>query len=822
MKNKYKKKKQNALSALFSGSSENVSIHTENKKSNLTLWERIPMMWRVFLLAFLASILLFLPAIIAGKGIFLLVGDYNSQQIPFYMHAHEAIRSGRVGWDWLTDLGSNFVTSYTFYLLGSPFFWMTIPFPNSWIPYLLGPLLMLKTSLCAAFAYGYLRRHTQTDGAAMLGSFMYAFCGFAIYNIFFNHFHDVMVFFPLLLWSLDKLLEDGQRGIFALAVAASALVNYFFFFGEVVFVVIYYFIRLGYGSFEKSWKKFGLLCLEAVLGVAISMILLLPSVLAIVQNERLENFYSGTNMWFFGKARMLDVITSYILPPQFTSQQVYYDGAATRWTSLSAYLPVFGISGVIAYCANNRRSWLKTLVIVLIIMSVVPILNSAFVAFNASLYMRWFYMLVMMLTLATVKALEELETKELVKYSYVYLALMLGAIAIIWLTPNFDDNVFTKLGLYVTDNIVPLCILNAFAIIGFVFLRLALSRHDISVRKRPFFKSAMALVLAFSVLFGNFYLFWGKSLAYSNGYLINDAIKGAPNVDFGDDEGVFRIDSDNSLSNIGMFWGVPNVHCFHSIVPASIVSFYKFLGEERSVSSKIDESQYALRSLTGVKYYCDRINSSKSFAESHTSSDTLMPGYTYSTTFNNYDIWLNNYALPMAFKYDYYLTTGMAENITTNRRANAMLRGVVITLEQASRLDGTVLEQAENISSADFTKSKYYKDCEKLRANAADSFEIKQDGGFIVKTSYDTKAFVYINVPWEEGWSCTVNGTEAHIERANIGFMAVVVPAGEVTIEFSYQTPGLAVGAIVTLTGILLLAGYYFLPIVCKRAKRKA
>ena len=101
-------------------------------------WRRQSGGLRVFLLALGTGVLLFVPAIIAGKGCFLLVGDFNSQQVPFYKVAHAAIRNGEWGWNWLTDLGANFISSYSFYLLGSPFFWLTIPFPTDWLPYLWG------------------------------------------------------------------------------------------------------------------------------------------------------------------------------------------------------------------------------------------------------------------------------------------------------------------------------------------------------------------------------------------------------------------------------------------------------------------------------------------------------------------------------------------------------------------------------------------------------------------------------------------------------------------------------------------------------------
>ena len=139
-----------------------------------------------FLLGLLVSACFFLPYMIFSEGYFTFYGDFNVQQIPFYKECHAAIKSGNIFWNWNTDLGANFIGSYSFYLLGSPFFWLTIPFPNSFVPYLMGPLLILKFGCAALTAYFYIRRFTRTPDAAMLGGLLYAFSGFSVYNIFFN------------------------------------------------------------------------------------------------------------------------------------------------------------------------------------------------------------------------------------------------------------------------------------------------------------------------------------------------------------------------------------------------------------------------------------------------------------------------------------------------------------------------------------------------------------------------------------------------------------------------------------------------------------
>ena len=208
---------------------------------------------RAFLIALATAALIFIPFIIWDKGYFFFYGDFNVQQIPFYKLAHEAVRSGDLFWNWYTDLGANFIGSYSFYLLGSPFFWLTLPFPTEFVPHLIGPLLILKHACAAATGTLYFKRFVAPRSYAVFGGLLYAFSGFAVYNIFFNHFHEAIIFFPLLLVGLEELMVNNRRGVFALAVAINAFVNYWFFIGEVVFVLIYFAFRAASPDWHMTW-----------------------------------------------------------------------------------------------------------------------------------------------------------------------------------------------------------------------------------------------------------------------------------------------------------------------------------------------------------------------------------------------------------------------------------------------------------------------------------------------------------------------------------------------------------------------------------------
>ena len=338
-----------------------------------------------FIIALFCAAALFVPYMILDEGYFIFYGDFNVQQIPFYQTCHEAIKSGNISWSWLTDLGSNFIGSYSFYLLGSPFFWLTIPFPNWFVPYLMGPLLILKFACAALTAYLYIRRFTKTAEAARLGGLLYAFSGFSIYNIFFNHFHEAIIFLPLLLLAFEMLITENKRGVFALAVALCAVSNYFFFFGMAVFTVIYFFVRLSTGAIKVKFSRFAAIVLEAVLGVGIACALLLPAVFAIVDNSRVSNTQLGWNAIMYGKEQIyLNVIQCFFFPPDIPARPVFFPGAEVKWSSLGGWLPVFSMVGVFAWFTSRKKSWLKRIIGICAFMAMVPVLNSALVLYAYS------------------------------------------------------------------------------------------------------------------------------------------------------------------------------------------------------------------------------------------------------------------------------------------------------------------------------------------------------------------------------------------------------------------------------------------------------
>ncbi len=115
-----------------------------------------------------------------------------------------------------------------------------------------------------------------------------------------------------------------------------------------------------------------------------------------------------------------------------------------------------------------------------------------------------------------------------------------------------------------------------------------------------------------------------------------------------------------------------------------------------------------------------------------------------------------------------------------------------------------------NLDGVSYTEAAYYKDCLDRRAVSCGSFS-RDNSGFTAQITTGEERLVFFSVPWESGWSAEVNGQPAEVEKVNVGFMAVRVPAGASTIRFTYSTPGLALGALASGIGVVLLALYLLL-----------
>jgi hypothetical protein len=154
-----------------------------------------------------------------------------------------------------------------------------------------------------------------------------------------------------------------------------------------------------------------------------------------------------------------------------------------------------------------------------------------------------------------------------------------------------------------------------------------------------------------------------------------------------------------------------------------------------------------------------------------------------------------------------------------------MLKGMLLTDKQIKKY-GHLMQDIESIydnyleneigTTLSISAEDLEYDCQQLKQTTANEFKTDKNG-FTATVSRDKANLVFFSIPYDEGWSATVNGKPVEIEKVNVGFMAVEVPEGESTIRFNYETPGLITGLGVTLCAALIFLIYFIIWVFISR-----
>ena len=773
--------------------------------------------WQAVGLCALTAAVFFLPFYILDGGFFHYAGDFNSQQISFYRYMNGFVKgagypdSAFAGaphntFSWATDLGSGVMNAYSFYLYGSPFFWLSVLLPQSWLPYMMVPLLVLKFGVAGGGAYLYLRRYVKNANYAVLGACLYALSGFAVYNVFFNHFVDVVALFPYLLWALDEAVYENRHGLFAFWVAVNLLNNYFFFVGQVIFLCIYFVCKLTAKDFRLTGRKFGHLLWESVLGVAMGCLLLFPAVLSLLQNPRTIDLSSGWGFLTYAKVQQyLAILLSWILPPDSPYLTSVWSEGVIKWTSMTAYLPLCSLAGAMAYWRSRKADSKKRIVAVCAVCALVPVLNSAFYALNSSYYARWYYMPTLILAAMTVNALEDPEIDldaPARGISWIMLATLVFAVV-----PVRDDTTETwSFGVLKNPG-------QFFAVLGFGLLGLVLYRYLCGKWRQDsrFVQRMTAAVLVFACVFTMVHIGIGK---FGQWHTDSDLVEQDTNALLLKDdlpEGDYRIDTYKIHDNIGMWLDKSCLQYFGSTAAPSILSFYPGLGVKRDVRSEPEIANYALRGLLSVEYLITTPEKRESF------EDEADEGWTYLGDLDGYALYRNDNYVPMGFTYDYYVTEATYETSIKTLRSNLLMRALVLEDEDVEKYSSYLTELSEDMLN-DLHYDSYAQDCADRRAHSCSVFQMN-NAGFHAEITLEKANLVFFSVPYDDGFTAYVNGEKTEILRVDEGLMAVLCPAGTNSIDFVYQAAGLSASRVVTTVAIPVWVVYvaYFV-----RRKRRS
>ena len=762
--------------------------------------------WRhAFLLGALLAFAALAPAILPYGGRFVTRGDYIEQQLPFILETRRLLLGGLNSYSFNTFLGAPGVGSYSFYTLGSPFVWPLALLPQALIPFGISVMAVLKHAFAALCSFAYFRKMIRDERIALAGSVLYALSSFTIVNTQFYHFTEVIAFFPLILLGLETAMSDKPRpGLLALACGLNALVNYYFMLSSALLAALYFAFRF----FSEDWKpartfrRVFFTVFECGVGCALSGVLLLPSLMHMLTITRTGASDVPLLMQQYSPSLLMERLRVLLMPIESNVVHAYY-GDAPSWSSTAAYLPLLGLTGTCVFAfAQKGNRWLKALLAALLLCSAVPVLCGAFALFTNTSYTRWWYGLVLLLTLASLYALRDVRSRRVWLTAFAACSAAAALLTVPFLLPQGILNVLPRriaeiivnrrTGAYAGDTLRALSI--SLTLLGGAGLLLIIC-------KKLSFRAAMAvLCLCACVQYGG-YIAAGDKEILSGG---TQAGKGVYTLEqiaeptlsalkLPEADGYKRIDYGPMLRNYGLIRGCSSLTCFSSLRTSTVGKFVSMagFGYDESTTVSPPDSSAAIRALLSVTEY-------------HKTSNQGAPeGFVYSHDENGFAVYTNPNAVPMGFLQT-TVTGTHHQRMDSETIGSVLLASATMDDAYLARFEGRMQKlDVYNIPS-------WQESVRRLQENACHTFTTHSNG-FTACIDAKEAGLVIFTIPHDKGFSAKVDGQPAEIIPCSVSFMGVWVEPGEHEIIFTYHTRMLSLGIVMSALAAIVLGAYVFL-----------
>ena len=753
---------------------------------------------KIFFINLLIALICFLPTIIVNNGVLFINHDYNAQYISFNALINNAIKTGNgFFWNNSIDIGGNLLELFTsiFY---TPFSIETLSvlFPVKLLPYVLSFVTILNFTMCGVTSHLYFKRHIKNENVVIICSILYAFSGYQIINLVYANFYKFFVFFPLLLLSFEMLVEDNRKFLFMSCIAIAST-NIFFFTMEVVFLIIYFFVKYGYEYInKKEIKKMFLvisrIMIEVIVGIMIMAFINLPNIEFLLGNERATGNINLIPTIDNLKEFYIKNIKSYLLIPQAMSMGVF--PRHKDFMSNSIYIPIFSFILYFTY-AKNKKDYLKRLIIVFFIFNVLRLLNASFYLFKGE-YHRWNHMFLMVLILATGKILEDKNKYDIKRITYI----SIGLIGLLSIT-LFIKNVYIDKN-YDNKYLFSLLFLMIFTIVLYVLAYIIYEKKEVIISdiKRIFL---IFIVPIFIMVNFNIYYYQNTTDTSGVSFDINGKSKGENLIKYY--ETAFLLDNeigpyrykfvDNNSEafyfNLGMLNNLPTINSFVSSIGNDADRFYTSIDNKRGVHTSygVNNKEY----LLGVRY----------LVKLNTLEDKKDGRYTFIKNINDYfDLYEVNDYLDMGYTYDKYILKSEYEKLSSADKVDCMLQALVIKDEEENEINKYLNNDKKVLDKTSFNKDKTNEAINKHKTDKLENYKYKSNEySFNIKANKDS--VLYMSIPNSKYFKAFVNGNSEKIIDVN-GMMAFKISEGENSVKIIYDYGVFKYYLMISFIGVLL------------------
>lgn len=600
---------------------------------------------------------IFMPFLLEGKT-FVWYLDGLNQHLPLLKHYGKLLRdllsgNGFPMIDFRLGLGYDTISTMHYYTIGDPLNLLTLCFTNKNSIFMYNLLVLLRYYL-SGLSFIILGRYWRWNkNGIVLGAFIYIFCGYSLFSgVRHPFFMNPMIYLPLLLIGVEKVLRREKPYLMVIMVFISAISNFYFFYDLSVITVIYIVFRYvttfrkTYNNVVKGFFLIGLrTCGYYLMGISLSAFIFLPVIYSFFNNGRLNNeteFYTG--MFHYNPGYYLRFFQGLLAPGVFPGY----------WTELS-FAPVVAVSFTILLC-NRKYRQLR----IVYPLSLLGLFIPAFGYFmNGFAYAsnRWCFLISLLVAVSFAMTYEKiflLERKE--KIIMLMGILLYGVLAF-----AFSSTLAVKYTFI-------------FLIFFFIIVCALQLRH---LQNNKLLKEIIIIVLVLTSLGFNGYAFYSVHFNnYVSDFLSSEKIEKLTNkgilalIPDIEDSSFYRVDAfGDKVLNESLTTGYNDISSYYSLMDGKVTEYLRgteVLSLVSACSFDSFDNRTVLNTLAGVKYFA--------------TTDKAAVPYGYQLIMDNKSgkLYQNLYVLPLGYTYNNYILKSDYDRLDSLQKQNALLNAVVL------------------------------------------------------------------------------------------------------------------------------------------------
>ena len=829
----------------------------EEQKGRLRILKASDGMVAAFFVPIAVMIIIF-----AQRGIFpfgeecFLRTDMYHQYAPFFSEfQHKLTNGGSLLYSWDIGMGVNFSALYAYYL-ASPVNWLLFLCPDGLIIECMTVLIVLKTALAGVTFTWYLRRHCRrVDFGSDLFGIFYALSGYMAAYSWNIMWLDCIVLFPLILWGLERLVEEGKGKIYCIALGLSILSNYYISIMVCIFMVIYVVARTiitpprGWAGWLKTAGRF---VLYSGLAGGLAAAVLMPAVFALRATASGDFNFPGTLTSYFS---IFDMIARHI-------GNVGTEIGLDHWPNI--YCGIAVLMFFLLYIGSRRilpreKAVYCGLLLLFYASFSTNILNFIWHGFHYpnSLPCRQSFIYIALILTMCYKAYIHLDSTPL---KHVILAFW-GAGGFVILAEKLVDNPEQY---HFSVFYAALILLAMYAGLLYLYKKEKWSLDAVLLAALAVTSVEAAVNMAVTSVPTT-----SRTAYVSDNEDVRALVEGI------EDTGFYRVEKeDQRTKNDGAWMHFPSASLFSSTANASLSDFYRMLGCESSTNAySITGSTPLVDSLFSIKYrlYPDQQPAGSLMEQAGRSGDVWMYENLYTLPLGFMlppDLetnWILDSGNPALVQNDLCTLLGTEDVLIANESATDG-RKMSFTAEETGdyyvyvtnkKVETVSVVIGERSMSFDNVERGYFLELGHILEGQEVDLEAENEGSPTLQaevwrfnpqgltqvyealnkspmelTSFGDRALsgtvtalergtLFATIPYDAGWTVLVDGVPVKTRTVFDTFLGIDLEAGEHEIAFSYTPQGLREGAVITAVSGAVLAALAGGEQILRRKNRK-